>query len=82
MALIEGPKRPCSWGHVDCDGHGIKPILTGLPAADPPKVGRCWCGEVGRLWQVPLDNRWYCRKCLRMALRVATYPDTIRLPDA
>ena len=68
--------------HTDCGGHASKPVVSGFPEPDPPRTGRCWCGEVGALWQVPLDGRWYCRKCIRAQLRVATYPDTIRFPDA
>lgn len=79
MALLEGPA--CRWGHDDCAGHSITPSTTGLPAADPPKAGRCPCGEVGYLWQVPLDGKWWCKRCLRRALRVATWPNTITFPE-
>lgn len=77
MAILDR----CPFGHDGCWGHYARPSLTGLPAPDPPRQGRCWCGSVGALWQVPLDSRWYCVKCLRMQLRIATYPDTIRPPD-
>lgn len=72
MALIEGPR--CPWGHADCPGHRIPPLLLELPERDRPNAGRCWCGQVAFLWHVPLDDRWYCVSCLRMALRIAIYP--------
>lgn len=80
MALIEGPKQ-CKWGHADCDGHSVTPMLSNLPSADPPKAGRCWCGEIGYLWQVPLDGKHYCKRCIRRVMRLATWPRSIRFPD-
>lgn len=85
MALLEpGERRPeyrCSWGHLDCSGHGIKPDLSGLPNADPPKAGRCRCGELDYLWHVAKFDQWLCAKCLRGVMRRATWPKTIRFPD-
>lgn len=71
----------CHWGHLDCTGHAIKPLLHDMPDADTPKAGRCWCGEIDYLWLVPLDNRWYCRRCLKGVMRRATWPNAIRFPD-
>lgn len=82
MALIEGPA--CPFGHgPDCRGHTLAPVLTGFPNADPPKAGRCRCGEVNYLWPIPNPAfaGYYCKACIRRAMRVGTYPETIRFPD-
>lgn len=83
MALLDRDSVPRCWhGHVDCRRHKAeKPNLTDLPGRDLPKAGKCWCGEIGNLWKLPLDGRWYCRRCIRQQLRVATYPNSIRFPD-
>lgn len=79
MALLEGPV--CPFGHgPDCHGHKIEPVVTGFPNADPPKAGKCRCGEIGYLWQVPVAHGYYCKRCIRAAMRRATWPNTIRFP--
>lgn len=90
MALMDRFADPdrvskCYLGHVDCAAHKAeKPNLAELAVhagTDTPRSGKCACGEVGYLWQLPRDSTWVCKRCLRGTMRRATWPFTIRFPD-
>lgn len=68
----------CFLGHRACERHPVD-----MPGLDrEPRPGRCVAGHASiALWIVPLDGMPYCTTHLRQVLRVATWPNAIRVPE-